>query len=125
MVGTGRDPEKALLAYAPDSRWRDRSEFITGCAEIVAVLRRKWAKELDYRLIKELWAFTDSRIVVRYTYEWHDDSGNWFRSYRNENWEIDSAWLMLQRFASTICPSGKPTASYIGLLDGVRTITPG
>jgi uncharacterized protein len=94
-----RDPEKVSLAYTPDSRWRNRSEFITGRAEIVAFLRRKWAKELDYRLIKELWAFTDSRIAVCYVYEWHDDSGNWFRSYGNENWEFDSAGLMQRRFA--------------------------
>ena len=88
------------LAYSEDSRWRNRSEFITGRAEIVAFLSRKWAKELDYRLIKELWAFTDNRIGVRFAYEWHDDSGNWFRSYGNENWEFDTAGLMRRRFAS-------------------------
>ncbi|MDE2328493.1 MAG: DUF1348 family protein, partial [Rhodospirillales bacterium] len=75
----GRDPEKVALAYTPDSRWRNRAEFVSGRAEIVAFLTRKWAKELDYRLIKELWAFGEDRIAVRYAYEWHDDSGNWFR----------------------------------------------
>jgi nuclear transport factor 2 (NTF2) superfamily protein len=96
----GRNPEKVALAYTPDSQWRNRAEFITGRAEIVAFLTRKWAKELDYRLIKELWAFTENRIAVRYAYEWHDDSGNWFRSYGNENWEFDAAGLMQRRFAS-------------------------
>jgi nuclear transport factor 2 (NTF2) superfamily protein len=95
-----RDPERVALAYTPDSRWRNRAEFITGRGEIVAFLTRKWAKELDYRLIKELWAFHDNRIAVRYAYEWHDDSGNWFRSYGNENWEFDAAGLMQRRFAS-------------------------
>ena len=96
----GRDPEKVSLAYTPDSRWRNRAEFITGRAEIVAFLSRKWAKELDYRLIKELWAFAGNRIAVRYAYEWHDDSNNWFRSYGNENWEYDDAGLMQRRFSS-------------------------
>lgn len=96
----GRNPEKVALAYTPDSQWRNRAEFITGRAEIVAFLTRKWAKELDYRLIKELWAFAGNRIAVRYAYEWHDDSGNWFRSYGNENWEFDAAGLMQRRFAS-------------------------
>lgn len=95
----GRDPAKVALAYTPDSRWRNRSEFITGRAEIEAFLARKWAKELEYRLIKELWAFTDNRIAVRYAYEWHDDSGNWFRSYGNENWEFDADGLMENRYA--------------------------
>jgi uncharacterized protein len=94
-----RDPEKVSLAYTPDSRWRNRAEFANGRAEIVAFLTRKWAKELDYRLIKELWAFKGNRIAVRYAYEWHDDSGNWFRSYGNENWEYDAAGLMQRRFA--------------------------
>jgi nuclear transport factor 2 (NTF2) superfamily protein len=94
-----RDPEKVSLAYTPDSQWRNRSEFVRGRAEIVPFLARKWSKELDYRLIKELWAFTDHRIAVRYAYEWHDDSGNWFRSYGNENWEFDAAGLMQRRFA--------------------------
>ena len=95
-----RDPERVSLAYTPQSVWRNRSEFITGRAEIVGLLRRKWAKELDYRLIKELWAFTDNRIAVRFAYEWHDDSGNWFRSYGNENWEFDEHGLMARRHAS-------------------------
>ncbi|MCW1754405.1 nuclear transport factor 2 family protein [Rhizobium acaciae] len=94
-----RDPERVSLVYTPDSRWRNRAEFITGRAEIVAFLTRKWAKELDYRLIKEIWAFTDHRIAVRFAYEWHDDSDNWFRSYGNENWEFDAAGLMQRRFA--------------------------
>jgi hypothetical protein len=95
-----RNPEKVSLVYTPDSRWRNRAEFINGRPEIVAFLTRKWAKELDYRLIKELFACEDSRIAVRFAYEWHDDSGNWFRSYGNENWEFDSQGLMQHRFAS-------------------------
>jgi uncharacterized protein len=95
-----RDPERVSLAYTPQSVWRNRSEFVTGRAEIVGLLRRKWAKELDYRLIKELWAFTDNRIAVRFAYESHDDSGNWFRSYGNENWEFDEHGLMAHRHAS-------------------------
>jgi hypothetical protein len=95
-----RDPHRVSLAYTGDSRWRNRAEFINGRAEIVAFLTRKWNKELDYRLIKELWAFTDNRIAVRFAYEWHDDSGNWFRSYGNENWEFDAAGVMQRRFAS-------------------------
>ena len=95
-----RDPEKVALAYSPDSRWRNRSEFLNGRSEIIAFLRRKWSRELDYRLIKELWAFGDNRIAVRFAYEWHDDSGNWFRSYGNENWEFDPAGLMKVRHAS-------------------------
>ena len=95
-----RDPQRVSLVYTADSRWRNRSEFITGRSEIVAFLQRKWAKELDYRLIKELWAFTGNRIAVRFAYEWHDDSGNWFRSYGNENWEFDEHGLMRLRIAS-------------------------
>ncbi len=95
-----RNPEKVALAYTVDSRWRNRSDFITGSQEIVAFLRRKWAKELDYRLIKELWAFEENRIAVRFAYEWHDDSENWFRSYGNENWEFDENGLMRLRLAS-------------------------
>jgi uncharacterized protein len=95
-----RDPKKVSLAYTPDSHWRNRAEFVDGRAAIVAFLTRKWAKELDYRLIKELWAFGSNRIGVRYAYEWHDDSGNWFRSYGNENWEYSAAGLMQQRFSS-------------------------
>jgi nuclear transport factor 2 (NTF2) superfamily protein len=93
------NPEKVSLAYSPDSYWRNRSEFIKGRAEIVGFLTRKWQKELDYRLIKELWAFTDHRIAVRFAYEWHDDSDNWFRSYGNENWEFGDNGLMQRRFA--------------------------
>jgi uncharacterized protein len=93
-----RDPQRVCLAYTEASRWRNRAEFINGRAEIVAFLTRKWNKELDYRLIKELWAFTDNRIAVRFAYEWHDDSGNWFRSYGNENWEFDATGVMLRRF---------------------------
>jgi nuclear transport factor 2 (NTF2) superfamily protein len=95
-----RDPEKVSLAYTPDSRWRNRAEFLNGRADIVAFLTRKWAKELDYRLIKELWAFEGNRIAVRFAYEWHDDSGHWFRSYGNENWEFDENGLMQRRLAS-------------------------
>ncbi|HVS78489.1 MAG TPA: nuclear transport factor 2 family protein [Steroidobacteraceae bacterium] len=95
-----RDPERVALAYTEDSRWRNRAEFITGRAEIVAFLRRKWARELDYRLIKEVWAFTADRIAVRFAYEWRDDSGSWFRSYGNENWEFDERGLMRRRHAS-------------------------
>ena len=95
-----RDPEKVSLAYTVDSVWRNRAEFLTGREAIVAFLTRKWAKELDYRLIKELWAFTENRIAVRFAYEWHDDSGNWFRSYGNENWEFDPEGLMKHRIAS-------------------------
>jgi nuclear transport factor 2 (NTF2) superfamily protein len=95
-----RNPEKVSLAYSPDSRWRNRAEFFSGREAIVAFLRRKWARELDYRLIKELWAFDDSRIAVRFAYEWHDDSGSWFRSYGNENWEFDDNGLMAVRHAS-------------------------
>ncbi|WP_271169046.1 nuclear transport factor 2 family protein [Hansschlegelia plantiphila] len=96
----GRDPAKVALAYTPDSRWRNRAEFINGRAEIEAFLTRKWAKELDYRLIKELWTFADDRIAVRFAYEYHDDSGNWFRAYGNENWEFDADGLMKIRHAS-------------------------
>jgi uncharacterized protein len=94
-----RDPEKVSLAYSPDSRWRNRAEFANGRQEIVALLRRKWTKELDYRLIKELWAFDGNRIAVRFAYESRDDSGNWSRSYGNENWEFDENGLMRLRFA--------------------------
>jgi nuclear transport factor 2 (NTF2) superfamily protein len=95
-----REQEKVSLAYSPDSRWRNRSEFITGRERIVAFLERKWASEMDYRLIKELWAFEGNRIAVRFAYEWHDSSGNWFRSYGNENWEFDADGLMRVRLAS-------------------------
>ena len=95
-----RDPAKVALAYTIDSRWRNRAEFPVGRDQIVAFLSRKWARELDYRLIKELWAFRDNRIAVRFSYEYHDDSGNWFRAYGNENWEFDSEGLMYARHAS-------------------------
>ena len=95
-----RDPERVALAYTEDSRWRNRSEFIAGRAQIVAFLKRKWANELDYRLIKEVWAFTGNRIAVRFAYEWHDAGGAWFRSYGNENWEFDELGLMRRRLAS-------------------------
>lgn len=95
-----RDPIRVSKVYTPDSRWRNRAEFPVGREEIVAFLTRKWARELDYRLIKELWAFTDNRIAVRFAYEWHDDSGQWFRSYGNENWEFDAEGLMQRRVAS-------------------------
>jgi uncharacterized protein len=95
-----REPAKVALAYTVDSRWRNRSEFIHGRDAIEAFLVRKWARELDYRLIKELWAFRENRIAVRFAYEWHDDSGHWFRSYGNENWEFDEHGLMRLRLAS-------------------------
>lgn len=95
-----RDPGKVALVYTTDSHWRNRSEFIEGRDEIIAFLTRKWNRELDYRLIKELWAFTDDRIAVRFAYESHDDSGQWFRSYGNENWEFDADGLMHHRYAS-------------------------
>lgn len=95
-----RDPQRVSLAYTPQSVWRNRAEFVTGREAIAAFLTRKWARELEYRLIKELWAFTDNRIAVRFAYEWHDDSGNWFRSYGNENWEFDAKGLMAHRHAS-------------------------
>ena len=95
-----RDPEKVALAYTVDSFWRNRSEFVQGRDAIVAFLARKWRRELDYRLIKELWGFHENRMAVRFAYEWHDDSGNWYRSYGNENWEFDAHGLMRRRFAS-------------------------
>jgi nuclear transport factor 2 (NTF2) superfamily protein len=95
-----RDPEAVSLAYTPDSRWRNRSEFLEGRPVIVAFLQRKWAKEREYRLIKEVWAFTGDRIAVRFAYEWHDASGQWFRSYGNENWRFDAEGYMAERHAS-------------------------
>jgi hypothetical protein len=95
-----RDPQRVSLVYTPDSQWRNRAEFPRGREEIIEFLTRKWATELDYRLIKELWAFTDNRIAVRFAYEWHDEAGNWFRSYGNENWEFNENGLMQRRFAS-------------------------
>ncbi len=95
-----REPERVALAYTEDSVWRNRAEFVTGRAEIAAFLKRKWARELDYRLIKEVWTFAGNRIAVRFAYEWHDDSGHWFRSYGNENWEFAENGLMRRRIAS-------------------------
>jgi len=102
-----RNPEKVALAYTRDSRWRNRSEFLQGREAIVAFLTRKWQRELDYRLIKELWAFHENRIAVRFAYEWRDDSGNWFRSYGNENWEFEANGLMRHRLA---CINDAPIA---------------
>ena len=95
-----RDPERVALAYTIDSRWRNRADFPVGREEIKDFLTRKWARELDYRLIKEIWTFADNRIAVRFAYEWHDATGQWFRSYGNENWEFDRNGLMQRRFAS-------------------------
>jgi uncharacterized protein len=96
----GRDPEKVSLAYTSDTRWRNRSEFLNGRAEVVDFLTRKWSQETGYRLIKELWGYTGNRIAVRFAYEWHDDEGQWYRSYGNENWEFDENGLMASRHAS-------------------------
>jgi hypothetical protein len=96
----GRDPQRVALAYTEDSRWRNRAEFFTGREAIVEFLTRKWQRELDYRLIKEVWAYTDNRIAVRFAYEWHDDSGNWYRAHGNEQWEFDETGLMRRREAS-------------------------
>jgi uncharacterized protein len=95
-----RDPERVAMAYTEDSEWRNRSEFLTGRQEIKEFLTRKWATELDYRLRKELWCFMDNRIAVRFEYEWHDESGAWYRAYGNENWEFAANGLMMKRFAS-------------------------
>jgi len=95
-----RDPDRVALVYTPDTVWRNRAEFPVGRDQVRAFLQRKWARELDYRLIKELWAFTEDRIAVRFAYEWHDDAGNWYRSYGNENWEFEPSGLMRRRFAS-------------------------
>ena len=95
-----RDPQRVALAYTPDSQWRNRAEFPRGREQIIAFLQRKWARELDYRLIKELWAYESNRIAVRFAYEYHDDSGHWFRAYGNENWEFDPNGLMRLRIAS-------------------------
>lgn len=95
-----RDPERVALAYTPDSEWRNRAEFLRGRAEIAAFLRRKWAREIEYRLIKEVWTHGENRIAVRFAYEWRDDSGQWYRSYGNENWEFDGEGLMRKRIAS-------------------------
>ena len=94
------DPERVALAYTEDTEWRNRAEFLTGRAKVVEFLRRKWNRELDYRLKKELWAFTGNRIAVRFEYEYHDDSGQWYRAHGNENWEFDADGYMQRRFAS-------------------------
>lgn len=94
------DPERVALGYTEDTEWRNRAEFIRGRKEVIAFLKRKWAKELDYRLKKELWGFRNNRMAIRFEYEWHDDSGNWFRSYGNEMWEFAPSGLMQRRFAS-------------------------
>jgi len=96
----GRDPQRVALAYSEDSEWRNRAEFFRGREAIREFLKRKWVRELDYRLVKEIWAFAESRIAVRFAYEWHDDSGQWYRSYGNENWEFDADGLMRRRLAS-------------------------
>jgi uncharacterized protein len=95
-----RDPDRVVLVYTPDTRWRNRAEFPVGREEVRRFLQRKWAKELDYRLIKELWACAGNRIAVRFAYEWHDDSGHWYRSYGNENWEFNEQGFMVRHFAS-------------------------
>jgi nuclear transport factor 2 (NTF2) superfamily protein len=95
-----RDPDRVVQVYTEDTYWRNRAEFPVGRAQVRAFLERKWARELDYRLIKELWAFTENRLAVRFAYEWHDDSGHWYRSYGNENWQFDADGLMQRRFAS-------------------------
>jgi len=124
-----RNPEKVSLSYTPDSHWRNRAEFLQGREAIVVFLQRKWIRELDYRLIKELWAFQDHRIAVRFAYEWHDEQGNWFRSYGNENWEFDDNGLMQRRIASIndlsiqeserlfYWPSGRRPDDHLGLSD--------
>ena len=124
-----QDPVKVSKAYTPDSVWRNRSEFLKGREEIVRFLTRKWQKENDYRLIKELWAFGENRIAVRFAYEWHDDAGFWFRSYGNENWEFDANGLMAARHASIndlaiseaqrkfLWPSGRRPDDHPGLSD--------
>ena len=124
-----RDPVKVSLAYTPDSTWRNRAEFVNGRAEIVSFLTRKWNKEHEYRLIKELWTFEATRIAVRFAYEWHDDAGFWFRSYGNENWEFDADGLMQCRYASINdlpiqetdrkfhWPQGRRPDDHIGLSD--------
>jgi len=108
-----RDPERVSQGYTVDSRWRNRAEFVAGRAEIVAFLTRKWRRELDYRLIKELWAFAGNRIAVRFAYEWHDDSGHWYRSFGNENWEFADDGLMRVRLASiNDLPISEPDRKY-------------
>ncbi|MBI5925473.1 MAG: nuclear transport factor 2 family protein [Aquabacterium sp.] len=95
-----RDPDRVVLVYTEDTQWRNRAEFPVGRDQVRALLQRKWARELDYRLIKELWAHSDTRIAVRFAYEWHDDAGQWYRSYGNENWQFNAQGLMERRYAS-------------------------
>lgn len=95
-----RDPDRVVLVYTEDTQWRNRAEFPVGREQVRALLQRKWARELDYRLIKELWAHSDTRIAVRFAYEWHDDAGQWYRSYGNENWQFNAQGLMERRYAS-------------------------
>jgi uncharacterized protein len=112
------NPERVALAYTENCRWRNRAEFLNGRQQIVEFLTRKWTRELDYRLIKQLWAFTGNRIAVRFAYEFHDNSGNWYRAYGNENWEFDDDGLMRVRHACiNDLPSKNPTANTTGLLD--------
>jgi uncharacterized protein len=110
-----RDPNTVALAYTLDSRWRNRAEFVNGRRDIVAFLARKWARELDYRLVKELWAFEGNRIAVRFAYEWRDDSGNWYRSYGNENWEFDEDGLMRWRLACIKRPTDQGVRPEVSL----------
>lgn len=124
-----RDPDRVVMVYTQDTRWRNRAEFPAGREEVRQFLVRKWARELDYRLIKELWAFTENRIAVRFAYEWHDDSGQWFRSYGNENWEFNEHGFMRRRFASIndlpikaserkfFWPLGRRPDDHVGLSD--------
>lgn len=102
-----RDPLRVSQVYTPDTRWRNRNEIVTGRDRVIGFLQRKWARELEYRLIKELWAFEGNRIAVRFAYEWHDDSGTWYRSYGNENWEFNDQGVMARRFA---CINDQPIA---------------
>lgn len=118
-----RDPQRVALAYTPDSRWRNRSEFFEGRPAIVDFLTRKWAKELDYRLIKEMWAFDADRIAVRFAYEWHDEKGEWLRSYGNENWLFDASGLMARRHASiNDVPIAEGDRKFHWDLDGPRPV---
>ena len=119
-----RNAERVALAYSEQSRWRNRAEFMVGREHIVAFLRRKWARKLDYRLINEIWAFRENRIAARFAYEWHDEAGNWFRSYGNENWEFDEHGVMTVRHASiNHLPFAKRTEGSTGRSDGGQTIT--
>jgi nuclear transport factor 2 (NTF2) superfamily protein len=121
-----RDPQRVAGAYTEDSRWRNRSEFFAGREAIVAFLERKWARELDYRLIKEVWAFHENRIAVRFAYEWHDAAGAWYRSYGNEQWEFAESGLMRRREASiNDVPIAENARRSAGKARGARTIIPG